>query len=99
MDTRKIAEHLNATMKNISTTKPISTDVFIAKCKNYVREYYDDDKMVVCQVWYCKTIQNHKALMIGATPDNVYFEFTYNGDKNEIYMDVYKKSEKRVYNC
>ena len=37
--------------------------------------------------------------MIGATTDNVYFEFTYNGNKNEIYMDVYKKSEKRVYNC
>ena len=28
-------------------------------------------------------------------PDGMYYEVTYNGDKNEIYLDAYKKFENR----
>lgn len=41
-------------------------------------------------VWYAKTLQNHKALL-GTQFANYYFECTYNGDKEEMYMDVYGK--------
>lgn len=41
-------------------------------------------------VWYAKTLQNHKALL-GTRFANYYFECTYNGDKEEMYMDVYDK--------
>lgn len=47
-------------------------------------------------VWYCKTLQNHKALLGSAAVDGAYFEFTYNGDKEEAYMDVYGKHENIV---
>lgn len=56
---------------------------------------------IVCQhidlsnvfvVWCCKTLQNYKALLsTTVSGDGIYAEFTYNGDKQELYMDVYKK--------
>ena len=55
----------------------------------------------VIQVWYCKTIQNHKGLFILKddygliSPD--FIEATYNGDKNELYLDFYTKDFKRTY--
>lgn len=41
-------------------------------------------------VWYAKTLQNHKALL-GTRFATYYFECTYNGDKEEMYVDVYDK--------
>ena len=43
------------------------------------------------QVWYCKSLQNHKALLSTNISDGMYYELTYNGDKNELYLDAYKK--------
>lgn len=42
-------------------------------------------------VWLCKILQNNKALLSTTIPDGLYYEFTWNGDKNEGYLDVYKK--------
>ena len=42
-------------------------------------------------VWFSKTLQNWKALVSTTLPDQMYFEVTYNGDKQETYLDVYKK--------
>ena len=44
-------------------------------------------------VWFCKTLQNWKALLSTNVRDGVYYESTHNGDKNETYVDVYKKWE------
>ena len=44
-------------------------------------------------VWFCKTLQNWKALLSTNVPDGVYYEITHNGDTNETYVDVYKKWE------
>ena len=42
-------------------------------------------------VWMCKTLQNWKALLSTNIPDGMYYEFTWNGDKEEGYLDAYKK--------
>ena len=42
---------------------------------------------------YCKTLQNWKALVSTNRVDGLYYECTYNGDKNELYVDVYTKIE------
>ena len=47
-------------------------------------------------VWYCKTLQNHKALLSTTLYDGMYYEFTYNGNKDEAYLDAYKKWENKV---
>lgn len=46
-------------------------------------------------VWSCKTLQNYKALISTSLPDGMYYEITYNGDKNELYFDAYKKFENK----
>lgn len=49
--------------------------------------------------WQCKAIQNLKALLgVSFEGDGYYFEFTWNGDANEGYLDVYKKQRKVVVN-
>ncbi len=42
-------------------------------------------------VWFCKTLQNWKALVSTNVSDGMYYEITHNGDKDETYVDVYKK--------
>ena len=77
---------------------------FIKKCKELVRNYYNDraqstDKNGkittddVFVVWFCKTLQNAKALLSTNVPDGMYYEVTYSGDVNECYLDVYKKQQ------
>lgn len=45
-------------------------------------------------VWFCKTLQNWKALVSGVNIKE-YIEVTYNGDKGETYVDVYWKARNR----
>lgn len=47
----------------------------------------------ILMVWFSKTLQNWKALVITDLPDDIYYEVTYSGDKKETYVDVYKKIE------
>ena len=46
-------------------------------------------------VWYCKTLQNHKALLSTTVSDGMYYEITFSGDKSEAYLDAYKKWENK----
>lgn len=48
-------------------------------------------------VWFCKILQNWKALISTTLPDGMYYEVTYNGDAKEIYLDAYKKFENIRY--
>lgn len=55
----------------------------------YTNEHLDktDKKQItkddVFVVWSCKTLQNNKALLSTNIFDGMYYECTYNGDKNE----------------
>lgn len=56
----------------------------------------DRDNLEVIQVWYCKTIQNHKGLFIVKNTKYgfiypQFIEATYNGDAKELYLDFYEK--------
>lgn len=73
----------------------------IDKVVKYTNEHLDktDKKQItkddVFVVWSCKTLQNNKALLSTNIFDGMYYECTYNGDKNELYFDAYKKWENR----
>ena len=43
-------------------------------------------------VWKCKTLQNWKALISTDVINGLYWEVTHNGDKNETYVEMYKKT-------
>lgn len=47
-------------------------------------------------VWKCKALQNWKWLLSSTLPDGMYYELTYNGDKDEFYLDAYKKFENKA---
>lgn len=75
-------------------------------CKKIVVDYFNkradatDNKKIteedVFIVWICKTLQNNKALVSTTVSDGMYYEITHNGDKNETYVDAYKKWENFV---
>lgn len=48
-------------------------------------------------VWMTKVLQNNKALLSTTIPDGMYYEVTWNGDKNEGYLDAYKKWKNLVF--
>lgn len=48
-------------------------------------------------VWFCKTLQNWKAMVSSNAKDDAYYEVTHNGDKNETYVDRYIKETNTVY--
>lgn len=72
---------------------------FQSKAKRLVSEYLEPRvektdhpvKYDVYVVWFVKTLQNWKALLSTTLPDGMYYEVTYNGDKQEAYVDIYKK--------
>lgn len=48
-------------------------------------------------VWSVKALQNFKCLAsTNIDGDNVYVEYTYNGDRKEMYEDFYIKKSNRV---
>ena len=71
--------------------------------RDYANEHLDksDNKQItnedVFVVWSCKTLQNNKALLSTTLSDGMYYEFTYNGDKKELYLDAYKKWQNICY--
>lgn len=83
----------------------MDSDKFLSLCKKSVVNYFNekvektDNNQIteddVYVVWSCKTLQNNKALLSTTISDGMYYELTYNGDKNELYFDAYKKWENK----
>lgn len=66
-------------------------------CKNalikILKEKYDEDFTIkdLHIVWFSKALQNYKYVIIDLRDNQRYYECTYNGDKNEMYIDIYQK--------
>jgi hypothetical protein len=80
-----------------NTSMPDQMD-FQVKARSYVYQYSKEHGQNltfsdVRIVWFCKTLQNWKAMVAVLIPDGLFFEVTYNGDKQETYLDAYKKIE------
>ena len=83
----------------------MDNDKFLKLCKEIVRDYANEhldvtDKAKITEndvycVWLCKTLGNNKALLSTTLFDGMYYEVTFNGNKNHIYLDAYKKFENR----
>ncbi len=65
----------------------------------YILEHLDkSDRIPAIQifiVWKCKILQHCKWLISSTLSDGMYYEVTYNGIKDEFYLDAYKKFENR----
>lgn len=84
----------------------MNNDNFEKICKEIVVDYFNKnvaktDRKTITEadvyiVWVCKSLQNNKALVSTNVSDGMYYEITHNGDKQEIYVDAYKKWENFV---
>lgn len=67
---------------------------------DYIIEHLDKSDTIppfdVYTVWKCKALQNWKYLISSTLLDGMYYELTYSGDKQEWYLDAYKKFENRT---
>ena len=74
------------------------------KAINIVRDHINDcldasmpkPDFEVFIVWQCKTLQNWKFLLASNLPDQRYYELTYDGDKDQWYLDDYVKLSNQV---
>ena len=81
----------------------MDNDKFLKLCKELVKDYTNEylnneaeinENAVYC-VWLCRTLDNNKALLSTTLFDGMYYEVTFNGNKNEVYFDAYKKLENK----
>lgn len=67
--------------------------------RDYTEEHLDKSdtkpEYEVYIVWQAKALQNWKFLLSTSLFDGMYYELTFNGDKEEWYLDAYKKFENR----
>ena len=85
----------------------VGTKEFVNRSKKLIVDYINDNRDVadskemtvddVYVVWISKVLQNNKALLSTTSSDGMYYEITHNGDKDEIYLDAYKKWENIAY--
>ena len=74
--------------------------IAVEEVRRYTNEHLEDPQGYdVYVVWVCKTLQNNKALLSTDRQDGLYFEATYNGNKQEMYLDAYRKLENRCIKC
>jgi hypothetical protein len=93
--------------KNLSYAHPYDQNLRISRAIELVYQYVKDHLDVtdthvtfgideVFVVWFCKTLQNWKALLSTTLPDGMYYEVTYDGDVKRTYIDAYKKFDNKV---
>ena len=82
----------------------MKSEEFFVKAKDLVKSYaleHLDKSDVVSEVteeyivWFNYTLGNMKALISTILLVGMYYEVTYNSDKKELYLDVYKKFENK----
>ena len=66
---------------------------FVVRVRNIIANKYNIAPEEVYIVWMCKTLQNNKALLSTPIEDGKYYEATYNGDKDELYLDTYVREK------
>lgn len=79
---------------------------FVEKARRIVYDYVVDHPDIdpgitmtdIYVVWFSKTLQNWKAVISTTIDDDKIYEVISNGDKGEIYLDVYRKAENFVIN-
>jgi hypothetical protein len=61
--------------------------------RNYILEHKPGINPVLFTVWQAKVLQNFKCLI--SSPLGMYFELTYDGDRQCWYLDAYRKTDNR----
>ncbi|QAY17184.1 hypothetical protein SEA_MADAMATO_66 [Streptomyces phage Madamato] len=102
---REFHELYNVSVTPRETVVPMNVpDDFPSKAKKILVDYIDSHYSTsfekpafeVYVVWFVKVLQHWKALVSTDRPDGRYYELTFNGDRNEVYIDEYGKLKNTV---
>lgn len=90
MDNKEFVELAKALVISYYTTSAKAQDAIRGEKRtpDFYHDVYED---IIYVVWLSNTLQNNKALLSTPVQDGRYFEVTYNGDKEEFYVDTYVK--------
>ena len=62
---------------------------------DYIRRHLDksdpEPSFAIYEVWHCYILENEKWLLSSTLNDGMYYEVTYDNDKQRFYLDAYKK--------
>lgn len=75
----------------------MDNNLFMSRCRELIAVQLNVDISTVFVVWSCKTLQNNKAILSHSGKGAPLIEMTHNGDKNELYMDVYEKTNNMCF--
>lgn len=67
----------------------ICKNALIEKLKEKYNEEFTIEELHL--VWFSKILQNFKCVIVDLRDNQRYYEVSYNGNKNEIYVDIYEK--------
>lgn len=67
----------------------ICKNELIKELKELYREEYTIEDLHL--VWFSKCLQNYKCTICDLKDNSRYYECTYNGDKKQLYVDIYDK--------
>lgn len=91
-----LLQEISPDQRKIDNVDPqIQARVLVEQYLNTNEHYIDSDEIFV--VWFCYTLGNWKCLLSTTKDDDQYYEVTFRAEKNEIYLDCYKKAENVVY--
>jgi hypothetical protein len=81
--------------------RPVEAEKFMERAKAMVVANYNDHRDVIKSpeltpdmiyiVWFSKILGNWKTIIASGVVRGILWEVTFNGHKEEFYMDVYKK--------
>lgn len=71
------------------------TDIAVSSVTDYIYKHLDKSDATpafdVYVVWFCYILGGWKCLVSSTLSDGMYYEVTYDKNKNHIYLDAYKK--------
>lgn len=75
---------------------------FASRATSIVRNWYDKYVTMtpteIYVVWMVKVLRNNKAMISSNKSDGLYFEVTWDGERERFYLDVYSKIENQALN-
>ncbi len=73
---------------------------FASRATSIVRNWYKEHVTMtpneIYVVWMVKVLRNNKAMISSNLSDGRYFEVTWDGERENFYLDVYSKDENQA---
>ena len=77
----------------------LNTEAFLKAASGAIEHYlfdHDIDHTMVFNIWNVKVLDHRKGIFAADGDNELLFEVTYNGLKNEMYLDAYSKDSNKV---